>query len=116
MADTFVVKLEPFTLQETVGNLTVTKSLNQDRVIIVTDSGQRTWGYCSTFAGHEVFLPLSGFPKELVPEVQRQINILKGYADGDGPLPAEVIETGPNAEEHWASLEESAEDVEEYED
>jgi hypothetical protein len=111
MVDSFEVKLEPFTVEKTVGNLTVTQSLNQDRVVIVTNTGQRCWGYCSTLKGCEIFLPLSGFPKELVAEVQRQINALKGYPEGEGPNAAVVIETGRTAGEQAAD----ADDTEVYE-
>lgn len=97
MGESFVVKLFPFEIQERKGNLTVTKSMGMDKVVIVTDNGQRHWGYCSDDTG--TFQQLSGFPKELAPEVQRQINLLRGFAVGEGPDPPVILESGPTAQE-----------------
>jgi len=106
--ESFKVVLKPFTVEETIGNVTVTKSLNQDIVIIVTAQGQQSWGYCPTVPGHGTFLPLSGFPMELVGEVQRQINEIRG----ENFAPPEMIESGPTAAEEQA---ESETDEEEFE-
>jgi len=111
------VKLVPMMVPKVVGNLVVQKSLNQDRVDIFNEKGEgRTWGYCPTVPGHGTFLPLSGFPKELAAEVQRQINEIRGFASGDGPQPPEMITTGRTAGEQAAdAAEPEAEDFEEEE-
>jgi hypothetical protein len=104
----FTVKLVPMTVPKVVGNLVVQKSLNQDRVDIFNEKGEgATWGYCPTVEGHGTFLPLSGFPKELVGEVQRQINILRGFKDGEGPPPPQMIETGRTAAQQAAEAQEA---------
>ena len=108
MTESFTVVLEPFTCQQTVGNLTVTKSMNQDQVIIVTMSGRRMWGYSPTIPGHGTFLPLSGFPKELVGEVQRQINEIRGT--NARPV---MLESGRTAAEQKADGVDDDEDLEE---
>jgi len=115
--ESFKVVLKPFTVEETVGNVTVTKSLNQDMVIIVTTQGQQSWGYCPSVPGHGTFIPLSGFPgkkvtleelNEYVGEVQRQINEIRG----ENFAPPEMVESGPTAAEEQA---ESETDEEEFE-
>jgi hypothetical protein len=107
----FKVVLKPFTVEKQVGNITVTQSLNQDQVIIVTAQGQQMWGYSPTLPGHGTFLPLSGFPKELCPEVQRQINEIRGTND----KPPVMIESGRTAAEQAAESVEDDESEEEYE-
>jgi hypothetical protein len=113
-----VVKLVPMTVPKVVGNLVVQKSLNQDRVDIYNERGDgATWGYCPTVEGHGTFLPLSGFPKELVGEVQRQINEIRGFAAGEGPPPPQMLVTGRTAAEQAAeaTCEEAEEDFDEEE-
>ena len=108
----FKVVLQPFTCDEQHGNITLTKSLNQDQVIIVTPQGQRVWGYVSTVQGHGTFLPLSGFPMELTEEVQRQINEIRGVEC----QPPRMIASGRNAAEQDADQEfEDQDDEELYE-
>jgi hypothetical protein len=117
LSEKFTVKLVPMTVPKVVGNLVVQKSLNQDRVDIFNENGEgRTWGYCPTVPGHGTFLPLSGFPKELAEEVQRQINELRGFSSGEGPAPPQMVATGRTAGQQAAEAAESeAEDFEEDE-
>lgn len=113
MSESFKVVLKPHTVEKTVGNITVTQSLNQDQVIIVTTTGQQMWGYAPTIPGHGTFLPLSGFPKEMVDEVQRQINEIRGTND-KAPV---MLDSGRTAAEQEAeSIEDETDlDEEEYE-
>lgn len=107
------VILEPHVIEQRQGNLTVTKSLNQDKVIIEQGGRRRHWGYVPTVSGHHgFFMPLSGFPKEYLSEVQRQINKLRGFADGDGPPAPIVVDPGPTSEEQLS--EEESEDEDEF--
>lgn len=99
MIESFEVVLVPHEVKQKVKNVTVTKSLQQDQVYIVTTDGRQLWGYCPTDEKRGGFLPLSGFPKELVPEVQKQINHLRGYKAGEGPEPPVILETGRTAQE-----------------
>lgn len=116
MSTEFEVRLRPMTVQKRVGNLTVDQDCKQDYVDIFTPDGKgQTWGYCPHGEGRGTFLPLSGFPKELVGEVQRQINLLRGYKEGDGPAPPEMIETGRTAAEQEAAAQQDDYDEEEYE-
>lgn len=109
--ESFKVELEPFTCSKTVGNLTYTQRLDQDRVYIVTDNGRQCWGYVPTVEGHGTFLPLSGFPKELCPEVQRQINEIRGT----NCKPPDMLESGRTAAEQEADAIQDEESEEEYE-
>jgi len=102
MLDHFRVVLVPHTVQQKYKNVTVTKSLNQDQVFTVTVDGRRLMGYCPTIPGREQFLPLSGVPMEIVPEIQRQINELRGFESGEGPAPIQMTETGRTAAEQRA--------------
>lgn len=114
MLEHFQVVLVPHTVQQKYKNVTVTKSLNQDQVYTVTMDGRRLMGYCPTIPGRGQFLPLSGVPKEIVPEIQRQINELRGFSDGQGPAPIHMTETGRTAAQQRAQAYQD-DDEEEYE-
>jgi hypothetical protein len=113
MIEAFEVVLVPHTVQQTYKNVTYTKSLNQDQVFSVTMDRRQLIGYCPTGDLPGVFLPLSGVPKEIVPNIQKQINQLRGFADGEGPQPIDIRETGRTAKEQRQQYED--EDEEEYE-
>ena len=70
----------------------------EDWVAVNLGNGHRSWGRCNR-DGDAVFVPLSGFPKELVPEVQEALNNLKGCEPGTGPEPVEIIDSGPTNED-----------------
>jgi len=112
MFESFEVVLVPHTLQQTYKNVTYTKSLNQDQVFTITLDGQRLMGYCPTGSMEGKFLPLSGVPKEIVPEIQRQINLLRGFKDGDGPDPIEMAHTGRTAQEQRQEFNEEEDEEE----
>lgn len=97
------VTLRPMVVPKKVGNLTVKRSVKQDYVDIETEDGKKqTWGYVSSIPGLDTFLPLSGFPMELTAEVQRQINELRGYKEGEGPKPPQMVANGRTAAEQEA--------------
>lgn len=97
-----------------MGNLTVKKRLNQDRVVITTSAGRQCWGYCSTIDGQQVFLPLSGFPMELVQSVQDKLNAMH-FPQGGGPDAAIVIDSGRTAAEQDADYQAIIEELDEDE-
>jgi len=103
------VKLHPHTVYKRVDNLEVDVTW-QDWVAVDTGSGFKSWGFCDRVGG--VFVPLSGFPRELVPEVQRQVNELRGCAPGTGPAPLAIEDSGPTNQDQ----EIVEDDEEEYED
>lgn len=112
-SEEFTVILKPHVIEQRQGNLTVTKSLNQDLVIIEQNGKRQHWGYVPSVEGHHgYFMPLSGFPKEHVAEVQRQINKLRGFAEGEGPPAPIVVDPGPTAAEQMS--EEQSEDEDEF--
>jgi hypothetical protein len=113
MTELFEVVLKPHMVEQPYKNVTVTKSLNQDLVYVVNTKGMELMGHCPTGKMPGVFLPLSGVPKEIVPDIQRQINHLRGFADGEGPQPIDMKETGRTAKEQRQQYED--EDEEEYE-
>jgi hypothetical protein len=116
MNSNFEVRLRPMTTVKRIGNLTVQQDCKQDYVDIFTPDGRgQTWGYCPHGKGRGTFLPLSGFPKELVGEVQRQINLLRGYPEGEGPAPPVMVETGRTAAEQEADFISDHEEDEAYE-
>lgn len=115
MNSEFEVRLRPMTVEKRVKNLVVKQDCKQDYVDIFTPDGKgQTWGYCPHGEGRGTFLPLSGFPKELAGEVQRQINKIRGYKDGEGPAPPVMIETGQTAAEQEAAAYQD-DDEDEYE-
>ena len=63
------IKLEEHTIPKQTRWGTVQRSLNQHIVSIKTDE-TAGWLHCG-YVGMTAFLPLSGFPNELVPEVAR---------------------------------------------
>ena len=100
------VTLEPRIFQKTRGNLTVDVHLDDWVVIENLETGHRqSWGYCPLDDGPFIrgtWLPLSGFPMELGDEVQRQINIIRGYEEGKEAEPPKMIESGRTAAEQEA--------------
>lgn len=112
MIEQFTVELEPHTIRQTRRGLTVTKELNQKKVFIVTADSRTLWGYCHSEPAQARFLPLSGFPAELVAEVQRQINLQNGFDDKDGPQPPAILFTGRTAAEQ---RQDDQQEVEEFE-
>jgi hypothetical protein len=63
------IKLEEHTVPKITRWGTVQRSLNQHIVSIKTDDSAK-WLHCG-YVGTSAFLPLSGFPNELVPDVAR---------------------------------------------
>lgn len=108
------VTLEPRYIQKATQNLVLDVHIDDWVVVENVDTGERrSWGYCPLDEGPYIrgtWLPLSGFPKELAPEVQRQINIIRGYTKENAPAPPNMIETGRTAGEQ------EADGIEEYED
>lgn len=105
----FEVFLLPQEVQKQVGNLTTTRVVQQ-MVCIRQDGKQQHWGYCATDPARATFLPLSGFPMELVGEVQRQINLLNKYEAGEGPEPPVMLASGRTAAEQDADNAEAEDD------
>lgn len=102
MSSKIIVELEPREITVLKHGLTVNRHI--DDWVIITDvaSGdRRVHGYCPLDGDgchRGTFLPLSGFPVDLVDEVQRQINEIRGYG-ANGVAPPVMIDSGRTAEE-----------------
>lgn len=116
IAMAIIVTLEPRIITEVLDGLSVDTRIDDWVIVEDLDTKHRAvYGYCPLDGpGGErrgTFLPLSGFPMALVPEVQRQINALRGYPDGS-VKPADMINSGRTAAEQDAD----DEDGEDYYD
>lgn len=98
MSEDFEIDLTPMYGEKRVDNVVVKVDLQQMYVHITANGRRRHWGYVSTRPGHGWFLPLSGFPKEMVDAVQQKVNALLS-PDGGGPSAKPMARTGNNAQE-----------------
>lgn len=98
MTEEFDVDLTPMYGDKIADNVLTKIYLEQDYVHITANGKRRLWGYVSTREGHGQFLPLSGFPKELVPAVQEKINAIR-FPDGGGPAAKSMERSGATAQE-----------------
>lgn len=109
MSNEITVDIKDHIINDVKNGLKIKKRLDLSKVFVTQGSQRRHWGYVWDHPKGGKFQPLSGFPTELVPEVQKQINGIRGFAEGSGPAPPVMVRQGGTAQQQR----EEAEDTDE---